>query len=93
MMEFPSPRLPRNVLLELLHHIPQQSVISSLMRTSKVLLELGEKELVGRGVTIESDAQVRSFCGFIRRDPTSRAVHLRKLRVLHNRTLWVIQEC
>ncbi|KAI0325969.1 hypothetical protein GY45DRAFT_1311290 [Cubamyces sp. BRFM 1775] len=78
-MELPSSRLPRDVLLELLYHIPQQSVISSLMRTSKDLLKLGEKELVGRGVTLESDAQVRSFCGFIRRDPPSRAVHLRKL--------------
>ncbi|KAH9886633.1 hypothetical protein C8Q73DRAFT_714670 [Cubamyces lactineus] len=78
-MESPSPRLPRGVLRELLHHIPQQSDISSLMRTSKTLLELGEKELVGRGVTVESDAQVRSFCGFVLRGPPSRAIHLRKL--------------
>ena len=78
-MEQPSPRLSLTIFLELFHRIPQPSDILLLMRTSKALLKLGENELVGRGVTVKSDAQVRSFCDFVLRGSASRAIRLRRL--------------
>ncbi|KAI0350492.1 hypothetical protein OH77DRAFT_1072538 [Trametes cingulata] len=77
-----SPRLGRDVLHELMYHLPRQSDVFSLMRTSKTLWDSGVKPLLDRGVTVEKLAQLSSFCDFmLNGDGRSRSVHLRKLHV------------
>ncbi|KAI0369603.1 hypothetical protein BV20DRAFT_967908 [Pilatotrama ljubarskyi] len=78
-----SPRLSHDVLLELMHHLPRQSDVSSLMRTSKTLWDSGIKPLLSRGVTVENAAQLSSFCDFMLKDGSrSRILHIRKLHLV-----------
>ncbi|KAI0650996.1 hypothetical protein C8Q79DRAFT_1844 [Trametes meyenii] len=74
-------RLGRDVLFELLQHVPRQSDVSALMRTSKHLYEAGSKPLLAFGVTLTDDQQLQSFCDFILRDASTRAPSLRRLHL------------
>ncbi|KAL7278814.1 hypothetical protein PYCCODRAFT_1479005 [Trametes coccinea BRFM310] len=78
---FPAPHLKFDILIELLHHVPQQSDASALTRTCKTLYEQGTKVLLRRGVTVENGAQILSFCDFLLRNPNSRLPYLRKLHL------------
>ncbi|KAI0673288.1 hypothetical protein C8Q78DRAFT_1077552 [Trametes maxima] len=80
-MTLQGPRLGRDVLLELLQHVPRQSDVSALMRTSKQLYEAGAKPLLAFGVTLTNDQQLQSFCDFISRDASMRAPSVQRLHL------------
>ncbi|KAI9058610.1 hypothetical protein FKP32DRAFT_1596899 [Trametes sanguinea] len=75
------PHLHPTILIELLHHIPQQSDASALTRTCKAIYDKGTRVLLRRGVTLENGAQISSFCDFLLRDPDGRLPYLRRLHL------------